>query len=215
MLEGIGSRDLTQTLARPIPERSAAGGKHDPSDLRGGVTGEALGHGGVLAIDGKDAGPRSAGRGHDKLSCKHEDLLGGEGEVFARREGREGRFQADRADNGHENDVGLGQCRQGNQPILAPVHVRSGRENGVAASVVRGGFVEQGDVRYVEPRGDAGEAGPVGSSGDAHEFEPVGVCGNDPQGAFADRSGRSEKNDAPACWGRRGGHGKGNGALRV
>ncbi len=112
VFEGLFEGDLGEGINGPdgpVTEGAATGGEPEVADGGRGFVFEALEDGGVFAVDGEDADSVATGFVHDDATSHDEDFLGGDGDVLAGADGGEGWGEACGADDGDEDDVGLGE----------------------------------------------------------------------------------------------------------
>ena len=195
MLEGVGGRHLRELFQRPVAKRPARSGEHEAAHVGGAVAFEALEDRVVLAVHRQQPAAAGPGRRHHQLAGKHQDFLRGEGDGLFRRDGGEGRLECRGANDGHEDDIGLGQGGEFAQAASAAIESGASRESGAAPGGGQGGRVREADLPHPELSGNFGQPLMFAMGGDAHELQPVTLGGENPQGALPDRAGGPEEND--------------------
>jgi len=115
VFEGLFECDGFEGLAGPaggVAEGAAAGGEPEVADGGGWLSIEALEDGGMFAVHREHTDTAPARLVHHDFTGHDEDFLGSDGDVLAGTDGGEGRGEAGGADDGDEDDVGLGQGGQ-------------------------------------------------------------------------------------------------------
>ena len=180
-------------VQRPVAEGAAAGGEPEVADGGGRLVIEALEDGGVLAVHGEDADAVLAGLVHHDLAGHDEDFLRGNGDVLARANGSECGLQAGGADDGDEDDVGLGHRGELQQAFVAGVDLDLGAEGGPEFVRLRGVGERDGGGLILEGLGE--EQLGVAARREAENAQAVGQVIGDLEGAGADGAGAAEEDD--------------------
>ena len=179
VIQRLVHRGPGQFVRRPLPERPAAGGQHQPGHRRPGP-GNALQHRAVLGIHRHQfptPGPR---RLQHQLPAGHQRLLVGQCHALAGSQCGERGVQPRKTHDGVEDNVRVGSGG-GFREAFRPT-----RPLGVLVAV---GKPREGRAELLHL---ASEQCLVGTAGQGHHREAVGVAAQDIEGADTDGTGGPE-----------------------
>ena len=112
VLQRVGDGDALELGSRRAAERPTAGGEQDAAHLVRGTGAQRLVDGGVLRVDRHDLAAAVSPLLGDDRPAGDEALLVGQRESLAVRQRRQRGGKAGEADDGVEDDIGLGQRSQ-------------------------------------------------------------------------------------------------------
>lgn len=124
--------DVDEVGGWGLAEGASGGGEDEAGDLRIGaaVAFEALENGVVFGIDWKDSHAFIGGARGDDFPGHDKDFLRCDGKVFPGFDGGEGGLEACGADDGDENDIGLGEGGDFRKAFGSEVDFHVGWEEG-------------------------------------------------------------------------------------
>ena len=192
MGEGLFGSDGGEIFQGRFAEGAAGGGEDEAADLLGRAAAEALVNGVVLAIHGQEFAAGFVGRGHDQFAGGDEDFLVGKGDLLAKAHSFVGGLEADDANGGGNDDIGLGMSAYSAHAFTAVVNFRRaeallaeeaselGGAGGIADGNEIGGVALDLSKEFfkVGARSQRGNAEALGQGLDDGEALPAdGACG--------------------------------------
>ena len=122
VVEGLLGCDGFQLRLRQLLERSARSGEDEPSDALSVLAAVSLEDGGYLAVNGQQPRAGAMRRGCDELAGGYKRLLVRKGDVVAGLQRRHHGGEPGKPRHGADDQVGLRELRELDQPLLAPCH---------------------------------------------------------------------------------------------
>ena len=190
---GCGEDDAADVGGVDARNNPAPGSFAAPRSLGRGTGEEALPEGGVFGVDGEELAAGAPGEGDDEVAGGDEGFFVGERDVVSAIDGGEGGGQACDADDGGDDEVGVGVLDELERGVGA---VEAGDARGQVGAVA---FAERG-VGDVEASGLLGEEAGVSAGGEADDFEACGTGAvevvDDFEGVDADGPGGAQDDHA-------------------
>jgi len=139
MSQSLFGRDGIEIGKRRLAERAARCSEHQTADFPGLAAAQALVHGVVFAVDGKEFAACFFGGGHDQFAGSDQNFFIGERHGLAEFHGFIGGFQSDYANGGGNDNLGT---RKGRDCLhsFAPV-VNAGQRRDAFGAEALGKFV--------------------------------------------------------------------------